>query len=112
MTETTRKAAVAAYKERKIAAGIYAIRCAASDEVWIGSAPDLSTIENRLWFTLRQGANPHRALQEAWNAQGSAAFTFEVIAHLRDEDDPGYTRRMALRNLHLRWLEQLGGARI
>jgi hypothetical protein len=38
MTETTRKAAVAAYKERKIAAGIYAIRCVASDQVWIGSA--------------------------------------------------------------------------
>jgi len=112
MTETTRKAAVAAYKERKIAAGIYAIRCVATDELWIGSAPDLSTIENRLWFTLRQGANPHRALQEAWNAHGSAAFTFTVIAHLRDEDNPGYPRRTALRNLHLRWLEQLGGARV
>ena len=50
-----RKAAVAAYKERKVETGIYAVRCTASDQVWVGIAPDLSTIQNRLWFTLRQG---------------------------------------------------------
>jgi hypothetical protein len=110
MTETTRKAAVAAYKERKIAAGIYAIRCAAA--MRCGSAARLTfPIENRLWFTLRQGANPHRALQEAWNAHGSAAFTFDVIAHLRDEEDPGYPRRTALGSASA-LAEQLGGARI
>lgn len=112
MTQITRKAAVAAYRERKITAGIYAIRCTASDQVWIGSAPDLSTIENRLWFTLRQGANPHRSLQETWNAHGRAVLTFTVIAHLRDEDDPGYPRRRALKELHQRWLNELGGTRI
>jgi hypothetical protein len=53
MKTEDRKAAVTAYKERKVESGIYAIRCAASGEVWVGSAPNLSTIQNRLWFTLR-----------------------------------------------------------
>ena len=43
-----RKRAVAAYKERKVEAGIYVVRCLASGQVWVGSAPDLSTIQNRL----------------------------------------------------------------
>jgi hypothetical protein len=36
-----RKAAVAAYKDRKVAAGIYVVRCAATAQQWAGSAPDL-----------------------------------------------------------------------
>jgi hypothetical protein len=106
-----RKRAVAAYKERKVEAGIYVVRCLASGQVWVGSAPDLSTIQNRLWFTLRQGRNSHRSLQEAWNAHGSEAFAFEVVARLND-DDPSYIRNSALKSLHSEWLEKLDGIRI
>ena len=42
MDRSKRKAAVSAYKERKATAGVYAIRCAATDEQWVGTAPDLS----------------------------------------------------------------------
>jgi hypothetical protein len=42
MDRSERKAAVSAYKERKAVAGVYAIRCAATDEQWVGTAPDLS----------------------------------------------------------------------
>jgi hypothetical protein len=108
-----RKAAVAAYKERKVEAGIYVIRCTASEQVWVGSAPDLSTIQNRIWFTLRQGRNSHRSLQEAWAAHGSEAFAFEVVARLPDnDDDPAYIRSAMLKNLHAAWVEKLNGTRI
>jgi hypothetical protein len=108
-----RKAAVAAYKERKVEAGIYAIRCTASDQVWVGSAPDLSTIHNRIWFTLRQGRNSHRSLQEAWADHGSDAFAFEIVARLPDgNDDPGYIRNAMLKSLHADCVEQLQGIRI
>ncbi len=107
-----RKAAVAAYRERKVEAGIYAVRCTASDQLWIGSAPDLSTIQNRLWFTLRQGRNAYRSLQEAWTAHGSEAFTFEIVEQLPDDDDPGYIRNAALKTLHAHWVEKLNGTRI
>ena len=57
MNRETRKAAVAAYKERKAEPGIYAVRCMASGQAWVGGAPDLATIWNRVSFTLRQGVS-------------------------------------------------------
>ncbi len=68
MRTEDRKMAVNAYKKREVEGGIYAVRCVASGEVWVGGSPDLSKIQNRLWFTLRQGMNTHRSLQIAWNA--------------------------------------------
>ena len=59
MEREQRKAAVAAYRERKAVAGIYAVVCRLSEQRWIGRALDLSTVQNRLWFTLRQGGYPH-----------------------------------------------------
>jgi hypothetical protein len=81
------------FKQRSVAAGIYAVRCAASGECRVGRAPDVSTIRNRLWFTLRQGSNPHRALQAAWREHGAAAFSFEVVERL-DDEDVAYARRL------------------
>jgi hypothetical protein len=34
MKASDRKAATAAYKEQKVVAGIYTVRCSASGEVW------------------------------------------------------------------------------
>lgn len=106
-----RKAAVSAYKERKVEGGIYAVRCAASGEVWVGSAPDLSTIQRRLWFSLRQGTSPHRSLQEAWKAHGAEAFGFEVVERL-DEEAIGYLRDRVTKEHLLRWADRLRAARI
>nr|WP_294914360.1 GIY-YIG nuclease family protein [uncultured Neokomagataea sp.] len=108
----SRKAAVAAYKERKVEAGIYAIRCTSSDQVWVGSAPDLATIQNRIWFTLRQGSDPHRSLQEAWITHGSDAFSFEIVEKMDDQDDPIYIRHSALKKQHAEWVVKLSGIRI
>jgi hypothetical protein len=80
-----RKAAVAAYKERKTVAGIYAVRCLATGEQWVGQAPDLGTIRNRLWFTLKLGTSPHRGLQAAWNAHGADNFVFEELERMPEE---------------------------
>lgn len=110
MKTEDRKAAIAAYKERKIARGIYAIRCAPSGEIWVGSAPDLSTIQNRIWFSLRHGGHSHRALQDAWNVFGSAAFTFEVLEHLKEEPQYGFSRE--LRDLLESWAGKLNATRL
>jgi hypothetical protein len=106
-----RKAAVLAYKERKVEAGIYAVRCAPSGQVWAGSAPDLSTIQNRIWFMLRQGVNSHRSLHDAWAAHGADAFSFEVLERIEDEDI-GYVRDRMLKAALIRWTEALGAVRI
>lgn len=111
MRTEDRKAAVSAYKEREVESGIYAVRCEASGEVWVGSSPDLSKIQNRLWFTLRQGTNTHRSLQSAWNAHGAEAFSFETVERL-DTEEIGYIHARVLKERLIQWAEQLRAVRI
>lgn len=104
MTEIDRKRAVAAYKERKGACGIYAIRCAAQPDIWIGQSPTLDTIRNRIWFTLRQGTNPHRTLQEAWHRHGADSLSFQVLEQLEIDDDIlPYIRTARLKDRLAHW---------
>lgn len=102
MKREDRKAAVAAYKERKSAAGIYAIRCLATGQCWVGRAANLETVQNRLWFTLRQGGHPHRGLQATWAARGADSFAFEAIERL-EEEDLAYIRDRLLKDRLAHW---------
>ena len=111
MQGSDRKAAIAAYKEQKAAAGIYAVRCALSGQCWVGRAPNLPTIQNRIWFGLRQGGNPHRSLQAAWKEHGPDAFTFEVVEQLEDEDS-AYIRDTTLKERFDHWVKELGAEAI
>ncbi|MGE4506592.1 MAG: GIY-YIG nuclease family protein [Desulfovibrionaceae bacterium] len=65
MQSSERKARVAAYKERKVVPGIFALRCEAAGLVWVGRAPEVATIRNRLWFSLRTGGYPRPDVQRA-----------------------------------------------
>ena len=97
-----KKAAIAAYRERKADAGVYVVRCAASGEQWVGSAPDLRTIWNRVSFSLRQGAGQPPSLQRAWTAHGAGSFAFEIVERL-DAEDPGYDGARTLRDRLNHW---------
>lgn len=88
-TMSHRRALVREYKEREVQAGIYAIRCTITEEVWIGGTPDLSTRQSGVWFALRTGGHTSPTLQQAWNLHGEAAFGFEVLEVL---DDKGLER--------------------
>jgi hypothetical protein len=85
MKREDRKAAVAAYKERKGEPGVYVVRCAATGQNWVGAAPELSTIWNRVSFALRQGGQKPASLQTAWCEHGPDSFTFEPVEALTDE---------------------------
>ncbi|WJT00806.1 GIY-YIG nuclease family protein [Novosphingobium humi] len=111
MKSSDRRAALATYKERKVQAGIYAVHCAATGQQWIGKAPDLATIRNRLWFTLRQGNNPHRSLQEAWALHGADVFSFEVVEQV-EEEALQFGRDRALKGRLDHWIAIRGGAPI
>lgn len=88
MKGEARKAAIAAYKERKSSPGVYAVRCTASGPVWVGHWLDVATIQTRIWFTLRQGTFPNRALQDAWRVHGEANISFEVLERIEEEATP------------------------
>ena len=109
MDRDDRKAAITAYKERKTAAGIFAVRCTASGQIWVGQTPNLDTIQNRIWFTLRLGTNSNRDLQSAWSAHGGDNFTFEPLERLKDEELP-YVRDAVLKERALHWRSMLNAS--
>lgn len=107
-----RKAAIAAYKERKGVCGIYALRCAPSGESWVGYAADMEKIRNRLDFTLKSGATPHRSLKEACRAHGAEKIAFEILEVREEEDEPAFAREAWRKARLAHWREKLGAAGI
>jgi hypothetical protein len=104
---SARKAAIAACKERKTFAGIFLIRCKATAETWVGQTPNLEKIQNRIWFSLRQGSHPCRSLQATWTTHGPDGLTFEECERLEEEETP-YIRDALLKERALHWRAQLG----
>lgn len=111
MKTPDRKAIIAEYKERKRSAGVYAIRCPARGEIWVGSAPDITTIQNRIWFGLRHGSNTDAALKPAWLAVGETGVIFEVLEQIEDDDDV-YIRGKLLLARARHWREALAAKSI
>ncbi len=106
-----RKAAIAAYKERTTVAGIFVIRSQASAAQWVGQSPNLEKIQNRIWFTLRQGSHTCRSLQAAWTAHGPENLSFEACERLDEEETP-YIRDALLKERLKHWRAQLGAEAI
>ncbi len=111
MKSEDKKAAIAAYKERKIAAGIYVVRCGDSGQAWVGATPNLDTIQNRIWFSLRMGSHTNRDLQQAWAAHGSGAFSFEAVEQLKEEE-LAYVRDALLKERAAHWRSTLNGSAV
>ncbi|MBS7699081.1 GIY-YIG nuclease family protein [Chelatococcus sp. YT9] len=111
MNREERKAHIAAYKERKTVAGIYAGECTATGAHWVGRAPDLSTIRNRLEFTLGQGLHRHAGLQAAWHTHGLDAFRLKTLETI-DEDLPSYVAERLLGDRLAYWCAELKAARL
>jgi hypothetical protein len=101
-----RKAAVAAYKERKPAWGVYAVICNTTGDVWVGHSRHVDTEQNGMWFGLRLGTSPYASLQAAWKQHGEAEFRFEELERLR-EDFPEIARVGELRKRQALWRARL-----
>ena len=111
MTEEEKRAAIAAYREQKVESGIYALSCLPSGQRWVGSALNLATIRNRLWFTLRLGQDQRATLQRAWTIHGEVAFQFEVLEQW-DATEIGHARNRTLKAGRDRWADTLGASPI
>jgi hypothetical protein len=109
---TERKALVRDYRDRKVEAGAYAVRCLATGEVWVGATPDLATRRSGVWFTLRQGSHSDRALQTAWRTHGEAAFVFEALEAIDDEGLGDLGRSSLLKERRDAWIAQLNARKL
>jgi hypothetical protein len=106
MDREARKAAVAAYKQRKAAYGVFAVICTATGEAWVGQSRYLDAQQNGLWFGLRHGNSPHRSLQAAWKLHGQSDFRFEELERLRD-DFPSLARSDEIKRRQAIWAARL-----
>ncbi|CAN7453043.1 GIY-YIG nuclease family protein [Phenylobacterium sp. LjRoot225] len=110
MEKSARRAVVAAYKEARKTAGVYAVRCAATGEVWVGRSADLAAQQNSLDFQLRHGPN-NPAMRRAWTAHGASSLQFKPPETAPDTLTPAGCRDLLkARALHLR--QALGAAAI
>jgi hypothetical protein len=100
-----RKEAIRAFKERKAARGIFALRCMATGQVWVESSLNLEAAQNGLFHFLRNGYHSDAALQAEWNAHGPEAFQYEVLEKLAD-DVLTIEARDQLKEKKLRWAAQ------
>ncbi len=107
MKTEQRKALVAAYKERKAVSGVFVVRCAASGEAWVGEWADVASIQNRIWFSLRQGSHPNRDLLGAWKHHGEDQFRFEVVERLDEKDDAFFSPNAFLKERAAHWRREL-----
>lgn len=96
------------YKERKVTPGVYAIRCASTGEVWVAPSRNLDTQQNGIWFGLRLGSHPNKALQAVWNAEGETAFAFEIVERIEEEDLTPYLLDALLKERIAHWRAKLG----
>jgi hypothetical protein len=118
MKTEEKRAARAAYKERKQVAGIFAIRCAPSGEVWVGQTLTLLTVQNRLWFMLTHGRpESHQdmsTLRAAWSAHGPDSLGFEELERIDDEEilNSPYVRDTLLKERLAHWIATLGAVQI
>jgi len=106
MNPSDRKAAIAAYKERKPARGVYAVVCTATGAAWVGHSRHVDTRQNGLWFALRQGSGRCPSLQAAWTQHGEGEFRFEELDRL-GEDFPAYGLLDELKKRQAIWQARL-----
>jgi hypothetical protein len=110
MDRRSRREVALQYKESRPAAGVFAVRCAATGEVWVGASRNLDQQQNGLWFQLKLGSFPNPALQHAWREHGAAAFLFERLEALDAEDLSPTAIGAKLKASEARWRERLGAA--
>jgi len=106
MNSADRKAAVAAYKDKKVEAGIFVLRCTPAGTSWVGSAPNLATILNRIKFDLGLGKHRNHDLQQAWTTLGGDSFVFEEVEVL-EQDLPSYVQASMLKDRLAHWQVEL-----
>ncbi len=110
MDRSERKAAVSAYKERKPVAGVYAIRCAATDGQWVGAAPDFP--RSGPAARSRSGKASRRTARFSPPGTFTGPKVSPSRSSKRSSRELTYGRERALKERIAHWREALGAAAI
>ncbi|HEY1631270.1 MAG TPA: GIY-YIG nuclease family protein [Rhizomicrobium sp.] len=108
MDNARKKNMLREYKEAKQRAGVFAVSC--GEQRWIGVSRNLDKQQNSVWFQLRSGGFPNKAVQDAWNAQSESAFAYEVVEEVTD-DNPLIIGEL-LKERAATWREEMGAGKL
>jgi hypothetical protein len=111
ITDSHRKKEIqAAYKERTVTGGVYAIRNTATGKALIDVTADMRGMANRFAFMKKTGSCVNPKLQADWIAD-APPFAFEILEELKkDRAKPDAEFKADLALLKELWLEKMGGA--
>jgi hypothetical protein len=96
------------YKQMKPDMGIFLVRSNKTNKCYIETSQNLDAFINRTLFQLNYGSHPNKELQKAWNEDGAATFTVEILEKLKydkDESKTDYSEELEV--LKMIWEEKL-----
>lgn len=108
MDNARKRELVREYAERKQIPGIFAVR--APGHIWTGTSRNIATAQNGIWFGLRTGSYTNKQAQAAWNAHGEAAFSYDVLEEIADDNPQMIGLLLKEREAH--WRAELGAGKI
>lgn len=94
------------YKSKTTPKGIFAVRCKATGDAWVGASDHLDTQVNRIWFELSGGMHRNKGMQHLWNVYGEDAFAYEVLETLDDDVAPLLLKDL-LKERRKHWVQAL-----
>jgi hypothetical protein len=104
MEKQRRRDIINDYKEKKVAKGVFAVRCAPSGQTWLGLSRNLDAQQNSIWFSLRIGSHRNKAMQAAWKEHGEAAFELSIVELVDTGELTGYMSESRLKERLVHWL--------
>ena len=106
--KANRKELIENFKQRKKIGGVYTLKCAQVDGVYLGGTINLSGIKNRFEFSKMTDSCIHSCMSADWKKYGAQSFSIEVLEELEMSDtqtDKEFEEEVELmRNL---WIEKL-----
>ena len=86
LDKQNRKKILAAYKQRKIIGGVYAINNTVNGKILLVQTSDIEGSKNRFEFSKKTNSCISFQLQKDWKTFGAEAFSFEVLEKLEKKD--------------------------
>jgi hypothetical protein len=112
MESVRKREMLQAFKEAKVAKGVFAVRCTTTGQTWVATSKNLGQQRNSVWFMLKHGNHPNRAVQSAWDEHGEGAFAFEVLDEVDDEGLTPLGLSDLLKHKAGEWRDALGAQKL
>ena len=95
------------YQQTFVPPGVFVIRNAVSQRVYLGASSNPEGAMNRHRFELATRSHRNASLQADWVAHGAQVFRFELLDQVRQSDKPDFDYAAELAVLLQLWREEL-----